>query len=68
MEINEENLKKLSNEYIRGLAILSRMKEEGARPHDYLKHSIKFFEFKEYANNLLKTYENGEKNETQKEL
>ena len=53
MVINRENLTKLSNDYIQGLAILSRMKEEGARPHDYLKHSIKFFEFKEYANTYL---------------
>ena len=68
MEINEENLKKLSNEYIRGLAILSRMKEEGASPHDYLKHSIKFFNFKEYANNLLNKYEKGENNGSEKEL
>ena len=63
MILNEETLKQLSNEYIKGLAILSKMKEEGARPHDYLKHSLKFFKFKEYANNLLKKYENGEKNE-----
>ena len=45
--MDEQTLKKLSNEYIKGLAILSKMKEEGARPHDYLKHSIKFFNFKE---------------------
>ena len=48
MILNEETLKQLSNEYIKGLAILSKMKEEGARPHDYLKHSLKFFKFKEY--------------------
>ena len=47
MILNEETLKQLSNEYIKGLAILSKMKEEGARPHDYLKHSLKFFKFKE---------------------
>tara|TARA_Y100000034_G_C6718189_1_gene317601 strand:+ start:138 stop:344 length:207 start_codon:yes stop_codon:yes gene_type:complete len=68
MNLDKQTLTQLSNEYIKGLAILSKMKEEGARPHDYLEHSIKFFKFKEYANNLLKTYENGEKNETQKEL
>lgn len=54
---------KLSNDYIKGLAILSKMKEEGARPHDYLKHSIKFFEFKEYALKIINDYEKGEKNE-----
>ena len=68
MELNEQNLKQLSNEYIKGLAILSKMKEEGARPHDYLKHSIKFFNFKEYANNLLIKYEKGEINGSEKEL
>ena len=68
MELNKENLKKLSNEYIKGLAILSKMKEEGARPHDYLKHSIKFFKFKEYANNLLNKYDKGETNGSEKEL
>ena len=55
--MDEQTLKKLSNEYIKGLVILSKMKEEGARPHDYLKHSIRFFKFKEYANDLLKKYE-----------
>ena len=64
MILNEETLKQLSNEYIKGLAILSKMKEEGARPHDYLKHSIKFFKFKEYADNLLKKYEKGEQNDS----
>ena len=68
MILNEETLKQLSNEYIKGLAILSKMKEEGARPHDYLKHSIRFFKFKEYANDLLKKYESGEKNESKEEL
>ena len=63
MELNEQNLKQLSNEYIKGLAILSKMKEEGARPHDYLKHSIQFFRFKEYVNKLIDDYEKGEKNE-----
>ena len=46
MVINRENLTKLSNDYIQGLAILSRMKEKGASPHDYLQHSIKFFRFR----------------------
>ncbi|SVC34785.1 uncharacterized protein METZ01_LOCUS287639 [marine metagenome] len=64
MILNEQTLKQLSNEYIKGLAILSKMKEEGARPHDYLKHSIKFFKFKEYADNLLKKYEKGEQNDS----
>jgi hypothetical protein len=64
MILNEQTLKQLSNEYIKGLAILSKMKEEGARPHDYLKHSIKFFKFKEYADNLLKKYEKGEPNDS----
>ena len=68
MELNEKNLKQLSNEYIKGLAILSKMKEEGARPHDYLKHLMKFFKLKEYANNLLIKYEKGEKNGSEKEL
>ena len=68
MILNEQTLKQLSNEYIKGLAILSKMKEEGARPHDYLKHSLKFFKFKEYANDLLKKYESGEKNESKEEL
>jgi len=68
MILNEQTLKQLSNEYIKGLAILSKMKEEGARPHDYLKHSIRFFKFKEYANDLLKKYESGEKNESKEEL
>ena len=61
-------MKQLSNEYIKGLAILSKMKEDGARPHDYLKHLIKFFNFKEYANNLLTKYEKGEKNGSKEEL
>jgi len=64
MKLDEQTLKQLSNEYIKGLAILSKMKEEGARPHDYLKHSIKFFKFKEYADNLLKKYEKGEQNDS----
>ena len=68
MKLDERTLKQLSNEYIKGLAILSKMKEEGARPHDYLKHSIRFFKFKEYANDLLKKYESGEKNESKEEL
>ena len=68
MILNEQTLKQLSNEYIKGLAILSKMKEEGARPHDYLKHSIRFFKFKEYDNDLLKKYESGEKNESKEEL
>ena len=68
MVINRENLTKLSNDYIQGLAILSRMKEEGASPHDYLQHSIKFFIFKEFANNLLKQYEKGEENGSQEKL
>jgi|TARA_Y100000310_G_C20583450_1_gene764167 hypothetical protein len=54
---------KLSNDYIKGLAILSKMKEEGARPHDYLKHSIQFFRFKEYVIKTINEYEKGEKNE-----
>lgn len=66
--ISEKDLRRLSNEYIRGLALLSKMKEEGANPHDYLKHSIKFFNFKEYANNLLNKYEKGENNGSEKEL
>ena len=66
--ISEKDLIRLSNEYIRGLALLSRMKEQGAKPHDYLKHSIKFFNFKEYANNLLNKYEKGENNGSEKEL
>ena len=68
MNLNEQTLKQLSNEYIKGLAILSKMKEEGARPHDYLEHSIRFFKFKEYANNLLKKYESGGKYESKEEL
>ena len=66
--MDEKTLKQLANEYIKGLAILSKMKEEGARPHDYLKHSIKFFKFKEYANNLLNKYDKGELNGSEKEL
>ena len=66
--ISEKDLIRLSNEYIRGLALLSKMKEQGAKPHDYLKHSIKFFNFKEYANNLLNKYEKGENNGSEKEL
>ena len=50
------------------MAILSKMKEDGDRPHDYLKHLIKFFNFKEYANNLLTKYEKGEKNGSKEEL
>ena len=62
MNLDKQTLTQLSNEYIKGLAILSNMKEEGARPHDYLKHSIKFFNLKEYANNLLNQYEKGDEN------
>ena len=54
---------KLSNDYIKGLSILSKMKEEGARPHDYLKHSIQFFEFKQFIIKTIKEYEKGENNE-----
>ena len=66
--MDEKTLKQLANEYIKGLAILSKMKEEGARPHDYLKHLMKFFKLKEYANNLLIKYEKGEINGSEKEL
>ena len=66
--MDEQTLKQLSNEYIKGLAILSKMKEDGARPHDYLKHLMKFFKLKEYANNLLIKYEKGEINGSEKEL
>ena len=52
IEINQPNLIKLSNDYMKVLADLSKAKEEGCPPHIYLQILNHFSRLKELAEEI----------------
>lgn len=66
--LDERQITEISQKYLKGLVVLSKMKEEGARPHIYLKHLSEFFNFKEDVRKFIENYEKRNENESKKEL
>lgn len=57
IEINKENLIKLSNNYLKVLSDLSRAKEEGCHPNMYIQILYQFSKLREIAVEMEKKLE-----------
>ena len=62
MQINRENLTKLSIDYMKVLAALSKAKQEGCHPNMYLQILFHHSRLKEIAKEIEEILEKNEKN------